>query len=229
LIRRDISRPNTIGVSVALAVAGTVSGLVWWSTGNVFSCLLLLAFPGLYILCGIAVRQSQHGRRLAVIVYLCVVAFVGLAPVASALKIRHSFETSLSARHPSIADAHELLNIAAVPRGSAVISEDELLNYVMVKQPDRFSRVQSVQSLNVLSPDQRRRQLAAANYIYVSKRPNYGWNYLFYFPRLHWRKDPLRLALVEMMQSNQPRRFLGMTFSPVYNSTTGFAAKILSE
>ena len=94
--------------------------------------------------------------------------FVAVAPIVSAVKARQAFSASLATQHPAILDAREFLSDAKVPPGSAVIAEDELLNYVLVKRPDYFTQARSIQSFNVMTDTQRREALSKAQFLYVS-------------------------------------------------------------
>ena len=68
--------------------------------------------------------------------------------------------------------------------------------------------------------------LSAADFLYVSKRRNHGWNYLFYFPRATWITDGFRSVVLEMIHTNQPRSFFASVMRPIDNSKTRFIASI---
>jgi len=132
----------------------------------------------------------------------------------------------LGTRHPAVKDARDFLANPRIPRGSSVIAEDELLNYVLVKRPEFFRGARSIQSFNVMTEAERREALSEAQYLYVSKRRNYGWNYLFYFPRATWVTDPFRTAVLKMIRTNRTRHIFGAVLKPIYNSDSRFVARI---
>ena len=185
----------------------------------------MLAIPATYMLAGIASIRSGSDRLLGAS-HVLIALFVALAPVAAAVKARQAYDASLGARHPAILDALEFMNDVKVPAGSFVIAEDEMLNYVIVKDPDYFAGARSIQSFNIMSADQRREALSQARYVYISKRRNYGWNYLFYFPKATWVTDIFRANVLNMIEANKPRSVLGSVLEPIYNSDTGFTARI---
>jgi hypothetical protein len=226
----DLRRPNlhmpgasTIalpGTIVVLALAVTL-----WSTRDATTCLMMLAFPATYLLAA-TVKHRRGSDRLLFWCHVAIALFVAVAPIASVVKARQAFIASLGEQHTAIKDAREFLSDPRIPPGSAVITEDELLNYVLVKRPDYIARARSIQSFNVMTDPQRREALSKAQFLYVSKRRNYGWNYLFYFPRATWVTDRFRAVVVEMMRTNQPRSIFGSTLEPIYNSNTRFIARI---
>ena len=202
-----------------------VLAMTFWATRSLMTCLLTLAIPTLYLLGATARRVSGSGRLLGGC-HIAAALFVAIASVASAAKARHEFDASLDTRHPAISDALEFLDDPRVPPGSAVIAEDELLNYVLAKRPDYLTHARSIQSFNVMTDSQRREALSRAGILYVSKRRNYGWNYLFYFPRAQWVTDPFRVAVLDMIRTNQPRSILGFVAEPIYNSSSRLVARI---
>lgn len=225
LRRPDLRMPGVSTIVLAAIVVGLVLAVAFWSTRSITTCLMMLAFPTAYLLVAMAKRRSGS-EALLFGCHVAIAFFVAVAPIASAVKARQVFNASLGTQHPAILDAHEFLRDARVPPGSAVMAEDELLNYVLVKRPDYFARARSIQSFNVMSDTQRREALSEAQFLYVSKRRNHGWNYLFYFPRATWVTDPFRAVVVEMIRTNQPRSILGVVLEPIYNSDTRFIARI---
>lgn len=225
LRRADLHMPGASTIAMAAAITGLTLAVALWSTRDFTVCLMMLAIPAAYLLTA-AAKSRTGSERLVLGCCVAVALFVALAPIASAVKARHAFSASLATHHPAILDALEFLNDARVPSGSSIITEDELLNYVLVKRPDYFSRARSIQSFNVMTDTQRREALSKAQFLYVSKRPNHGWNYLFYFPRATWVTDPFRAVVLEIMRTKQPRGTLGVVLEPVYDSRSRFIARI---
>ena len=223
--RPGLTQPRFSTIVTSAAVVVVALGLVFWSTRSIATCLMMLAIPGIYLLVA-AAKLWSGSQRLRFGGHVAIALFVAIAPVASALKARQTLSASLGVRHPAILDALELMSDAKVPPGSAVIAEDELLNYVLVKRPDYFTRARSIQSFNIMTESQRREALSAAQFLYVSKRRNHGWNYLFYFPRAIWVTDGFRSVVLEMIHTNQPRRFFASVMRPIDNSKTRFIASI---
>ncbi len=225
LSRPDPQLPGIATIATAALVAGVAVAVALWSTRDVAIGLTMLAIPAAYLLVA-AAKHHSGSDRLLLGCHLAIALFVAVAPIASAVKARQAFSASLGAHHPAILDALEFLRDPRVPPDSAVIAEDELLNYVLVKRPDYFARARSIQSFNVMTDIQRREALSEAQFLYISKRRNYGWNYLFYFPRATWVTDPFRTLVLDMIRTNQPGSFLGTVIEPVYNSDTRFIARI---
>ncbi len=229
-IYADLRQPNLHipGVStfaLAAIVTGLALAVAFWSTRNITTCLMMLAIPVIYLLAATANNRSGSGRLLFGC-HVAIALFVAVAPIASAVKARQAFSASLGTQHPAISDAVEFLRDPRVPPGSSLITEDELLNYVLVKRPDFFSQARSIQSFNVMTDTQRQAALSKTQFLYVSKRRNHGWNYLFYFPRATWVTDRFRTGVVEMLRTNQPQSVLGSVLEPIYNSNTRFIASI---
>lgn len=209
---------------LSMAASGFVLA-AYWSSPRPATLATVLAIPALFVL----VSLVEHSRRCGQWVQRCrslvFALLVGLA-IISAYHVRQELRQRVNYLHPSIQDAQEFLSHPVAVPGSSVLAEDEMLNYLIVKRPDYFRKVHSLQSFNVLSERGRRRVLKGTDFLYVSKRRNYGWNYLFYFPRADWRKDAFRQAVHRMINDNQSRRILGVTLSPVYNSPTRFIARV---
>ncbi|NIM29080.1 MAG: hypothetical protein GTO67_14455 [Gammaproteobacteria bacterium] len=223
--RPSLSMPGTSTIVMGAAATAVAVAVVFWSTRDPTTCLMLLAFPTSYLLAAVA-KHRTGSDRLLIVSHIAIALFVAAAPIASAVKARQAFGTALDTHHPAILDALEFLGDPRIPPGSAVIAEDELLNYVLVKRPDFFSAARSIQSFNVMTDTQRREALSKTQFLYVSKRQNYGWNYLFYLPRATWVTDPFRTIVLEMIRTNQPRTVFGSTLEPIYNSDTRFIARI---
>lgn len=225
LRRPDRGVPSAATIVASAAIAAAALAVALWSTRDFTVCLMMLAIPAAYLL-GAAARGRSDSGRLLLGCHIGVATVVVVTALASGVQTRQAFSASLDILHPAILDAREFLNDPVVPPGSAIIAEDELLNYVLVKRPDYLRRARSIQSFNVMEDTRRREALSKAQYLYVSKRRNHGWNYLFYYPRATWVTDRFRAGVVEMMRTNQPRMILGSILEPIYNSNTRFIAII---
>ena len=223
--RADRRVSGVPGAAAAAAIAGAALILAFWSTRSVATCATMLAIPAVYALLG-ALPRSPGVRRLLPIGHATICALVAVMAIVSAFKSWEAFGASLGTTHPAVLDGREFLADPRVPRGASVIAEDELLNYVLVKQPDYLRGARSIQSFNVMPESERQKALSEAHYLYLSKRRNYGWNYLFYFPRATWVTDPFRTAVLQMIRTGRSRHILGAVLNPIYNSDSRFVARI---
>ena len=225
ITRADWRTPDISRVAAGAAITGLALVLAFWSTRSLATCATMLAIPAVYLIVA-TFRTSPGVRHLLPACHAAIIALVAALAVASAFKARETFGASLDSPHPAILDAREFLADPRIPIGASVIAEDELLNYVLVKRPDFFRGARSIQSFNVMTESERRQALSEAQYLYVSKRRNYGWNYLFYFPRATWVTDPFRTAVLQMIRTGRNRRVLGAVLNPIYNSDSRFVARI---
>lgn len=209
--------------SAGLLAALVLLVLGWWSTGNPRTPAMMLAIPAVYAL---AVAASRTGARLAPAVLGGVAVLLAVAAGLAAWGIRGDLRLAAATPQPSVQDGREFLEAPVVPAGATVITEDELLNYVLVTQPDFLRGAHSLQSFNVADAARRREMLAGVEYLYVSKRENRGWNYLFYFPRAEWTQDPFRLAVTRLLRTNGEALILGARLTVVYHSPTRLVARI---
>lgn len=228
LRRPVLNLPAASTLAIATAVVGLALAAAFWSTRSITTCLLMLAIPTAYLLAAAAKHQFGSDRPLFGC-HVAVVLLLVVTSIASAVETQKKFGASLGVQRAAILDALELLSDPQLSPGSAIIAEDELLNYVLVKRPDYLTRARSIQSFNVLTNTQKREALSEAQFLYVSKRPNKGWNYLFYLPKAAWRTDRFRTVVIEMIRTNQPRSIFGSVLEPIHNSNTRFTARILPD
>ena len=78
-------------------------------------------------------------------------------------------------------------------------------------------------------PPERSEALSEADFLYVSKRWNHGWNYLFYVWKDGWTSDPFRQVVTEMIKTGQARSILGSVLTPIHNGRTSMIARIDPE
>jgi len=221
-------RLNKATVGWATVTAGGLLVLGYWASGRLSPVLEMALIPTAYALAALGRRASGSGRPIAVC-HVLVVLTVGAVFIGAAVNTRQEFAGLSGTRHPAIMDALEFLDAPLVPQDATILSEDELLNYVLVKKPDYLRGAHSVQSFNIMSEDRRRRLLHQTEFLYLSKRRNYGWNYLYYLPRPEWLDDPFRSLVHEMLRTNQPQSMLGVTFTPIHHSGTRFVARIVPD
>jgi hypothetical protein len=215
-------------VSWATMTAGALLVLSYWTSGRLGPVLEMVIIPMAYALAALGRRASGSARPVA-ICHVLVVLMVGAIFIGSAVSTRQEFAGLSGTRHPAIMDALEFLEAPVVPEDATILAEDELLNYVLVKKPDYLRGAHSVQSFNIMGEDRRRRLLHRTEYLYLSKRRNYGWNYLYYLPRSDWLDDPFRDLVHKMLRTNQPQSMLGVTFTPIHHSATRFVARIVPD
>jgi len=218
---RELKREHLLfSVGSALLLA-----MVYWSARDFPTLLTMLVIPTIFLLAALIHHSGGtwlrviHGRSLAFAL------LAGLA-ILSIIHLRQELGKLTAIPHPAIQDARDFLSEPLVGPGSSILADDEMLNYLIVKRPDYFRNARSLQSFNILPDGDRRHVLKGTEFLYVSKRRNYGWNYLYYLPRAEWRYDAFRQAVHKMIESNQSQRILGVTLQPVYNSPSRLIARI---
>ena len=225
---RDEGRWGTPIIACSVVSALVLAAGAWTSV-PIHPLLLIFALPAVLALAAWGDGLSAR-RRLLVATRVLVVAVVAGVFVGSGFKARESFSDLARAdlRQPSVLDAEEFLRRSVVPAGVGLLTEDELLNYVIATAPSRLGHARSIQFFNVSPEPVRRRILAQTDYLYLSKRPNFLWNYLYFVPRQDWIGDPFREVVVSMIRTNQPGDIYGVTITPFVNSATRFVARVQS-
>lgn len=139
--------------------------------------------------------------------------FFSTAPASAALKIA-----------PYTRDAVQLLAKRPIPDGSSVLIDDDITYAVVLREPRYFRKVTSLQLFNISDDETRRRMLAAADYVIVSKR-RYDFYYLRYDPLKRGKRDPFRAEVKRVTKSKskrvanlEPIVLYGRTLTPIVNS-----------
>lgn len=121
-------------------------------------------------------------------------------------------------------DAVRLLAKRPIPAGSSVLIDDDVTYAVVVRDPRYFRKVTSLQLFNISDDRARRRMLANADYVLVSKR-RAGFYYLRYDPLKRGKRDPFRAEVSRLSKSKDRRAkhltpivMYGHTLTPIVNS-----------
>lgn len=110
--------------------------------------------------------------------------------------------------------AQALLGDEAIPARSSLLSEDDLLSYLVVMEPNRFRKINSMQYFNVSSDEKRREILADTDYIWLELR-GHDYFYLRYLDDYRWESDAFRLMLRSIMGDGRERSMYGFRIIPV--------------
>ncbi len=110
--------------------------------------------------------------------------------------------------------AQALLEDNALPAKSGLLSEDDLLSYLVVMEPNRFRKINSMQYFNVSSDEKRREILADTDYIWLELR-GHDYFYLRYLDDYRWESDSFRLLLKSIMGDGRERSMYGFRIIPV--------------
>lgn len=109
----------------------------------------------------------------------------------------------------------EILSNAKLPAATRLMSEDDLLSYAVVMDPERFSAATSLQYFNVSSEQKRREILARTDYIWIDLS-GYPFYYFSYLPLSAWRLDPFRdMTHVFVRKGAQQQSLYGFRFTVV--------------
>lgn len=123
-------------------------------------------------------------------------------------------------------DAREILADNKLPVGVRLMSEDDILSYVVVLSPKRFSAVTSLQHFNIVSEEKRQEILSRTDFIWINLN-GYPFYYLSYLPLSEWRLDPFRkMALTFLEYPAQPRSLYGFRFTRIGASPSHVLLKV---
>ena len=128
----------------------------------------------------------------------------------------------------NIADGLELYREKLIPAGSRILSEDDVLYVLMMRDPDRFRRVETLQLFNVADERRRTTILANTDFIYLLKG-DYRWYYLFANPAADSRDpDPDRFNgfIREIIRSNSRAGIYGVMLTPLVNDEKRLILKV---
>jgi hypothetical protein len=121
-------------------------------------------------------------------------------------------------------DAAHLLVSRPIPSGSSVLIDDNITCGVVIREPHYFRKVTSLQLFNISDDSTRRRMLADADYVLISKR-RYNFYYLRYDPLKRGKRDAFRREVRRVTESNksgvkglEPIVVYSHTLTPIVNS-----------
>ena len=121
-------------------------------------------------------------------------------------------------------DAKDLLKGKRVPKGQRVLTEDDVIYGVLVRDLRLFRAVHALQAFVVQNDTRRAEMLDATDYIVVSKR-NYPTYFLKNDPFQRGQSDPFRSAIV-LARKGRPTNLYGHTLVPVEVSRDWIVIKV---
>lgn len=128
---------------------------------------------------------------------------------------------------PYTRDADALLRQKALPRGAAVLTEDDIIYSVIVKDIGYFSRAAALQDFNLQTESRRAELLRKTDYVVISKG-RHNWYYLRYDPQQLGRGDEFRAAVSRLMKRKRKRpvSLYGSRLVPVQNNRKFLILKV---
>ena len=127
-----------------------------------------------------------------------------------------------------ITDGLGLYREKLVPVGSRILSEDDALYVLLMNDPNRFSKIYTLQSFNIADEHRRRAILADTDFIYLLKG-HFPWYYLFVNATVHrpnLDSDRFRGVIEEMIRSNTSAAIYGVALTPLLNDGTRLLLKV---
>jgi len=121
-------------------------------------------------------------------------------------------------------DAKDLLKGKRVPKGQRVLTEDDVIYGVLVRDLRLFRRVDALQAFVVQDDTRRAELLDSTDYIAVSKR-NYPTYLLKNDPFKRSRSDPFRSAIL-LARQGRPTNLYGHTLVPIEVSRDWIVIKV---
>lgn len=114
-------------------------------------------------------------------------------------------------------DAIRLLASSPVPRGSRLMTEDDIAYGIVARSPNYFRSLNALQFFNIKNDADRRKILEATDYILISKTP-YRFYYLWYDPLNQVRIDSFRRTIKQIMADGKTKTIYGRTLTMIENS-----------
>ncbi|NTV12662.1 MAG: hypothetical protein HGA96_01815 [Desulfobulbaceae bacterium] len=178
-------------------------------------------FPLVYAFsCSIGVASLvRYGeliwRRRKPLVFSALLVAIMVVMAGFDYRFFHAYLDDDSNQKEFVPDAEEILTSARLPVVTRLLSEDDLLTYVVVMAPERFAAATSLQYFNVSSEQRRQEILARTDYVWIDLN-GYPFYYLFYLPLSAWRLDPFREMAHAFVQDHaQQRSLYGFRFTMV--------------
>ena len=128
---------------------------------------------------------------------------------------------------PYSADALDLVEHERVPRGQRVLTEDDVIYGVLVRDTKFFRTVNALQYFNVQGDARRKEILASTDYIVLSKS-NFLNYYLKWDPLARGETDPFRVAMLHA-RKGKPISMYGYRLLPIETTRRWTVIKVESE
>ncbi len=124
-----------------------------------------------------------------------------------------------------VSDADALLQTGPLPRGSAVLTEDDIIYSVVVKDVGFFKHASALQDFNIRPEARRVELLREADYVLLSKG-KHAYYYLRYDPQKLGNTDPFRAAVSRLLKRKQAVSVYGSRLVPVQDNRTWLVLKV---
>ena len=212
--------------SAAASIAAVLVVAAAWLTGEPDTAAWMLGLPAAALLLRLADRHSP--LRLYGLLRLApaLVAAVALLGPGARMRTQLAAMEASGAVRESVLDGREFLASPVVPSGARVLGEDEMLAWVLAREPSRVGDALSLARFNVLTEAGRRAWLAGGGFLYVSLRANHGWNYLAFLPVPGWQADPFRQAVLAMLQGGEAQALKSARLLPIHRDGTRLVARV---
>ena len=212
--------PRRIKVFAAVALVGLLASLLLSSVAIALTAALLIAPALLGWL-----MARVHWSPKASWVHIGFVLLLGGVLLSTLLKDPWRGPRRLAVYTN---DADALLHKMPLLRGAAVLTEDDVIYSVIVKDVGYFGHAAALQDFNV-RPEQRRAELLRqADYVVILKG-QHNWYFLRYDPQKLGQRDPFRAAISRLSKSKQPVSIYGARLVPVQNNRTWLVLKVEHE
>jgi hypothetical protein len=129
---------------------------------------------------------------------------------------------------PYTQDAISLLEGSPVPRGARVLTEDDVIYGVLVKDHELFGKAAALQCFNTQDDARRAEMLGESDYIIVFKR-KFHFYYLSYDPLSRGKSDPFRAAILGARNGAKTASIYGHRLRLVENTRQRLVLKIEPE
>ncbi len=127
----------------------------------------------------------------------------------------HAYLDDYSNEKQFVPDAKAILASEKLPAMTRFMGEDDLLSYVVVIDPERFSAATSLQYFNISNAQKRQEILSRTDFVWIDLS-GYPFYYFFYLPLSAWRLDPFRQMAHSFVQNQALQRSLyGFRFTLV--------------
>lgn len=173
----------------AAALGGlAVSAFLLGERELAYSALLTLVSAGAGVVDELALKRISPRIAPAALALLLVTA-------GSVAVFRGNWQREVG-RATYTQDARRLLSSLKLLRGSRVLTEDDVIYSVIVRDPDFFVHATALQYFNIQDDEVRKEILDATDYVAVS-RGRHSWYYLRNDPYRRGNTDPFRAALAD--------------------------------
>jgi hypothetical protein len=213
---REMTRRRVL-VLASIGLAGLVASLLLWRIPEAVSAALVVA-PAL--LGWLTIRSQWSAKLLWLRIGYAIL--LGGVLVWTVVSDRFGSPRKVASY---VKDAHALLRQRLLPRGAAVLTEDDIIYNVVVKDVAYFGRAAALQDFNLQPQARRTELLRKTDYVVISKG-RHSWYYLRYDPQKLGEGDQFRAAVSRLMKHKEPVSIYGSRLVPVKNNRNFLVLKV---